>query len=58
MKKKKIEKAFLPVSKDEMVERGWYYYDFLVVTADAYIDHPSFGPLLPLAQPANQHTAP
>ena len=40
---KKIEKAFLPVSKDEMVERGWYYYDFLVVTADAYIDHPSFG---------------
>ena len=24
MKKKKIEKAFLPVSKDEMVERGWY----------------------------------
>ena len=37
MKKKKIEKAFLPVSKDEMVERGWYYYDFLVVTADAYI---------------------
>lgn len=41
--KKKIEKAFLPVSKDEMVERGWYYYDFLVVTADAYIDHPSFG---------------
>ena len=32
MKKKKIEKAFLPVSKDEMVERGWYYYDFLVVT--------------------------
>lgn len=43
MKKKKMEKAFLPVSKDEMVERGWYYYDFLVVTADAYIDHPSFG---------------
>lgn len=26
-----------------MVERGWYYYDFLVVTADAYVDHPSFG---------------
>ena len=43
MKKKKFEKTFLPVSKDEMVERGWYYYDFLVVTADAYIDHPSFG---------------
>ena len=40
MKKKKIEKAFLPVSKDEMVERGWYYYDFLVVTADALPDAP------------------
>ena len=37
---------FLPVSRDEMIERGWYYYDFLVVTADAYIDHPSFGTTL------------
>ena len=36
-------KQFLPVSRDEMTERGWYYYDFLVVTADAYVDHPSFG---------------
>ena len=34
---------FLPVSREEMIERGWYYYDFLVVTADAYVDHPSFG---------------
>ena len=36
-------KQFLPVSKQEMEERGWYYYDFLVVGADAYVDHPSFG---------------
>ena len=36
-------KQFLPVSKAEMEERGWYYYDFLVVGADAYVDHPSFG---------------
>ena len=43
MKKRDEIRAFLPVSKDEMLERGWYYYDFLVVTADAYIDHPSFG---------------
>ena len=28
---------FLPVSRDEMIDRGWYYYDFLVVTADGYI---------------------
>ena len=37
---------FLPVSRDEMIERGWYYYDFLVVSADGYIDHPSFGSTL------------
>ena len=37
---------FLPVSRDEMIDRGWYYYDFLVVTADGYIDHPSFGSTL------------
>ena len=34
---------FLPVSKEDMIDRGWYYYDFLVITADAYVDHPSFG---------------
>ena len=35
--------SFLPVSWEDMQSRGWWYYDFLVVTADAYIDHPSFG---------------
>ena len=34
---------FLPVSKEDMVERGGYYYDFLLITGDAYVDHPSFG---------------
>ena len=34
---------FLPVSREEMNQRDWWYYDFLVVTADAYVDHPSFG---------------
>ena len=34
---------FLPVSQEDMHQRGWWYYDFLVVTADAYVDHPSFG---------------
>ncbi|NLH01780.1 MAG: YgiQ family radical SAM protein [Clostridiales bacterium] len=37
---------FLPVSKDDMLSRGWYSYDFLVVTGDAYVDHPSFGPVV------------
>lgn len=34
---------FLPISKQDMLDRGWYYYDFLLVTGDAYVDHPSFG---------------
>lgn len=35
--------GFLPISKEDMVARGWYYCDFLLVTGDAYLDHPSFG---------------
>ena len=35
---------FLPVSAEDMKNRGWDGYDFLVVTGDAYVDHPSFGP--------------
>ncbi len=34
---------FLPVTREDMENRGWWYYDFLLITADAYIDHPSFG---------------
>jgi len=34
---------FLPVSAEDMHSRGWWWYDFLVVTGDAYVDHPSFG---------------
>ena len=37
---------FLPVSKEDMIARGWYSYDFLVVSGDAYVDHPSFGPVV------------
>ncbi|NLV86470.1 MAG: YgiQ family radical SAM protein [Clostridiales bacterium] len=37
---------FLPVSKEDMFSRDWYYYDFLVVSGDAYVDHPSFGPVV------------
>ncbi|MEG2097526.1 MAG: YgiQ family radical SAM protein, partial [Pseudoflavonifractor sp.] len=39
-----MDKAeFLPVSKQDMQARGWEDYDFLVITGDAYVDHPSFG---------------
>ena len=34
---------FLPISRADIEARGWYYCDFLLVTGDAYIDHPSFG---------------
>ncbi len=35
--------AFLPISKEDMHARGWWWYDFLLVTGDAYVDHPTFG---------------
>lgn len=34
---------FLPVSRKDMKERGWQQVDFVLVTGDAYVDHPSFG---------------
>jgi uncharacterized radical SAM protein YgiQ len=34
---------FLPMSRDEMDTLGWDSCDIIVVTGDAYIDHPSFG---------------
>lgn len=33
---------FLPVSKADMAARGWEQCDFVLVTGDAYVDHPSF----------------
>lgn len=34
---------FLPICKEDLEERGWEYVDVVVVSADAYVDHPSFG---------------
>jgi len=34
---------FLPVNKQDMLRRGWDQLDFLCITGDAYVDHPSFG---------------
>lgn len=34
--------AFLPVSRADMDARGWEQCDFVLVTGDAYVDHPSF----------------
>ena len=35
--------TFLPVNKKDMVQRGWEQADFVYITGDAYVDHPSFG---------------
>ena len=34
---------FLPMSRAEMEELGWDSCDIILVTGDAYVDHPSFG---------------
>jgi uncharacterized radical SAM protein YgiQ len=34
---------FLPMSREEMDELGWDQCDVILVTGDAYVDHPSFG---------------
>ncbi|MBR6533651.1 MAG: YgiQ family radical SAM protein [Clostridia bacterium] len=34
---------FLPITKKEMSALGWSQSDFIIVTGDAYVDHPSFG---------------
>ncbi len=34
---------FLPITSEEMRARGWEQPDFVLVTGDAYVDHPSFG---------------
>jgi uncharacterized radical SAM protein YgiQ len=34
---------FLPMSREEMDELGWDSCDVIIVTGDAYVDHPSFG---------------
>ncbi len=36
-------KKFLPVSRQDLAERGWDKCDIILVTGDAYVDHPSYG---------------
>ncbi|MEG0074295.1 MAG: YgiQ family radical SAM protein [Eubacterium sp.] len=38
-----IFKKWLPTNQIEMEERGWDCVDFVLVTGDGYVDHPSFG---------------
>jgi len=34
---------WLPISRDELDARGWSQVDVIIVSGDAYVDHPSFG---------------
>ena len=34
---------YLPISREDMEKRGWDQCDFVYVSGDAYVDHPSFG---------------
>ena len=35
--------AFLPMNAKEMKQRGWTQPDFVYISGDSYVDHPSFG---------------
>ena len=35
--------SFLPITPNEARERGFDTIDFVIITGDAYVDHPSFG---------------
>ncbi len=35
--------SFLPVTMEEVNQRGWKQLDFIYICGDAYVDHPSFG---------------
>ncbi len=37
---------FLPITKEETEALGWDRPDFVLVTGDAYVDHPTFGPAI------------
>jgi uncharacterized radical SAM protein YgiQ len=37
---------FLPTSKKDMTQLSWNQLDVIIITGDAYVDHPAFGPIL------------
>ena len=42
-KVKYMANSFLPVKRQDMIDRGWDQVDFVYVVGDAYVDHSSFG---------------
>ncbi len=38
--------AWLPITREELLKRGWEQVDVIIVSGDAYVDHPAFGPAI------------
>ncbi|MDO5589588.1 MAG: YgiQ family radical SAM protein [Lachnospiraceae bacterium] len=38
-----MKQQFLPICRQDMLDRGWDQVDFVYISGDAYVDHPSFG---------------
>ena len=38
-----MKNNFLPLSRNELARRGWDDIDIVLITGDAYVDHPAFG---------------
>ena len=39
----KMPQKFLPITKAELTQRRWQDVDIILITGDAYVDHPAFG---------------
>ena len=46
LERKAMGSSFLPITMEEVYERGWERPDFVYVIGDAYVDHSSFGPAI------------
>ena len=38
-----MKRQFLPITKKDITERGWSEVDIILISGDAYVDHPAFG---------------
>jgi len=38
-----MREKFLPINKTDLKQRGWKELDIILITGDAYVDHPSYG---------------
>lgn len=46
VQQKQFSRPFLPVTRADLDARGWDSVDIVIVSGDAYVDHPAFGPPL------------